>query len=172
MRHESYTNKEKIFPHYHNEYYLNTKGNLLPWHEVKAINGIVWKYDEAYLTQNKDICSYVRGGSSMWGSSRTDYAIPTRGNCIKCEANGALGKRCHNMCTEIGIVQWLCNRLTKEEVNVCNITLPTNESDDQDFEHGHSKCLGPNALMLATRKPKLSVTDMAHISGKKFWMKT
>ena len=103
MRHEFYTNKEKIFPHYHNEYYLNTKGNLLPWHEVKAINGIVWKYDEAYLTQNKDICSYVRGGSSMWGSSRTEYAIPTRGNCIKCGANGALGKRCHNMCTEIGI---------------------------------------------------------------------
>ena len=102
-RHERYTDKEKIFPHFSIEYYLNTKGNLLPWHEVKAINGIVWKYDEAYLTQNKDICSYVRGGSSMWGSSRTDYAIPTRGNCLKCGANGALGQRCHNMCTEIGI---------------------------------------------------------------------
>ena len=102
-RHENYTNRRKIYPHYHNDYYRNTKGHLLPWHEVKAINGIVWKHEEAYLTQNKDICSYVRKNSQPGRNYWSNYAIPTRGNCERCGANGPLGRRCHNKCTEIGL---------------------------------------------------------------------
>ena len=104
-RMENYTNREKIFPHYNNDYYRHTKGHLLPWHEVKAIDGIVWKYEEAYLTQNKDICSYVRRKPNQRqnGFWMGNYAIPTRGNCLKCGANGPLGKKCHNKCTETGL---------------------------------------------------------------------
>ena len=100
---EAFTNREKIFPYYHNEYYLQAKGNLLPWHEVKAINGIIWKYEEAYLTQNRELCTYARKPMRNWGGGWYTYAIPTRGNCERCGANGPLGRRCHNGCTHIGL---------------------------------------------------------------------
>ena len=79
-------------------------GKLLPWHEVKACNGIVWKHDEAFLTENAEKCSYA-GLVPFFGKDHdrkditmSNYSIPTRGNCKECGANGPLGNLCINMC--------------------------------------------------------------------------
>ena len=88
------------------DYGVANRGKLLPWHEVKACNGIVWKHDEAFLTENADKCEYVgpreyiECGNEVL-SSTSDYAIPTRGNCKECGANGPLLKECINMCAYI-----------------------------------------------------------------------
>ena len=59
------------------QYGRANQGRLLPWHEVKACNGIVMKHDEMFLTENADKCSYV---GPQWYRDTSDYAIPTRGN--------------------------------------------------------------------------------------------
>ena len=87
-------------------------GKLLPWHEVKAFNGIVWKHKEAFLTENADKCSYV--GSGEFGD-QSDYAIPTRGNCRECGANGPLGKICINMCMYVPTKYMVRDKEDKEK---------------------------------------------------------
>ena len=51
--------REAIFPKHSSVYYDSHDGKLLPWHDVKACNGIVWRHEKAYLTENADKCSYV-----------------------------------------------------------------------------------------------------------------
>ena len=71
---------------------------------MKACNGIVWKHDEAFLTENAEKCSYA-GLVPFFGKDHdrkditmSNYSIPTRGNCKECGANGPLGNLCINMC--------------------------------------------------------------------------
>ena len=55
-------NKEKsqaLFPGFSWLYYQKNDGNLLPWHEIKAQNGIVWKFEERFLTENADKTNHV-----------------------------------------------------------------------------------------------------------------
>ena len=77
-------------------------GKLLPWHEAKACNGIVWRHDEAFLTENADKCDYAGfepiNGVKYKYPNTSNYSIPSRGNCRECGANGPLGKLCVNMC--------------------------------------------------------------------------
>ena len=68
---------------------------LLPWHDIKAYNGIVWKHKETYLTEKAGKCSYVGPQDQP---DRSNYAIPTRGNCKECGANGPLSQMCVNEC--------------------------------------------------------------------------
>ena len=85
-----------IFPNHSNDmvgYGTANRGKLLPWHEVKACNGIVWKHDEAFLTENAEKFDYVGPREYMKigtkdVASRSYYVIPTRGNCKECGANG------------------------------------------------------------------------------------
>ena len=90
---------EAIFPNFDKNYYKYSDGRLFPWHEVKACNGIIWKYQEAYLSENADKCSYVGRREAIPNCRPTgDFAIPTRGNCKECGGNGALGEPCINKC--------------------------------------------------------------------------
>ena len=94
-----------IFPNYSVHYYLANNGRLLPWHEVKACNGIVWRHRETYLTENEDKCAYVGPPRKKckydYGPGKSDYAIPTRGNCPVCGGNGPLAQICVNQCNYI-----------------------------------------------------------------------
>ena len=94
-----------IFANYSIHYYSAYNGRLLPWHEVKACNGIVWRHRETYLTENEDKCAYVGPPRKKckydYGPGKSDYAIHTRGNCLVCGGNGPLARRCINKCNYI-----------------------------------------------------------------------
>ena len=51
---------------------------------------IMWKHEEAYLSENADKTTHV-GPVDPRKRYYVDYAIPTRGNCKECGGNGTLG---------------------------------------------------------------------------------
>ena len=81
-----------IFMGFSKAYYNAFGGRLLPCHEVKAQNGIVWFKDEAFMMENTTKCGY----SKM--ADRQGWAVPTRGNCMVCGGSGPVGRDCQNGC--------------------------------------------------------------------------
>ena len=65
-------------------------GQLLPWHEVKASNGILMYRSELKSEKNRNLQTYYYSG----------WAEPTRGNCPICGASGPLGRFCANGCKD------------------------------------------------------------------------
>ena len=63
------------------------------------------QHKEAILTENEDKCAYVGPPRKKckydYGPGKSDYAVPTRGNCPVCGGNGPLAQRCVNQCNYI-----------------------------------------------------------------------
>ena len=81
-----------IFLGFSKAYYKAFGGRLLPCHEVKAQNGIVWLKNEALMIENTTKCGYSKE------FDRQGWAIPTRGNCMVCGGSGPVGRNCQNGC--------------------------------------------------------------------------
>ena len=79
-QHEYDESREANYKGYSWSYYRKFNGKLLPWHEVKACNGIVWKHDERFLTENANKCNYVGPSWDRYNNCvhhGVNYAIPT-----------------------------------------------------------------------------------------------
>ena len=83
---------DTIFTGFSKRYYTLFGGRLLPCHEVKAKNGIVWFRDEARLIENTVKCGYASKPDGQ------GWAMPTRGNCMVCGGSGPVRETCQNGC--------------------------------------------------------------------------
>ena len=83
---------ERRFLGFSKSYYHAFGGRLLPCHEVKAQNGIVWLKNEALMIENTTKCGFSKK------TGRQGWAVPTRGNCMVCGGSGPVGRNCQNGC--------------------------------------------------------------------------
>ena len=88
--HPTYKPEELKFSGYSPAYEWSFGGLLLPWHEVKAKNGILLYPEELKKEENRNLQTYYYSGR----------AEPTRGNCPICGASGPLGEMCQNRCKD------------------------------------------------------------------------